>query len=272
MRSALRTFAILAIALLAAGPGVAQTPRAPTAGWVLEFAPSQCLASRAYGSAAAPLTLAIKPSPLGDVVQLALILPSAKGRSAAREEKAIVRIDGAAAIEATALAMNARGTSSRTLRINLPSDRLQGLREATRLSISVKDELDETFALRLMKPLLETMDQCLADLRHEWNVDKADQLSVRARPKANLASYVSDSDYPDETVDREQSGTVGFVLLIDENGKLADCMVTATSQVAFLDVQACAVFMTRARFEPARSADGKPAKDALVSRLRWVLP
>jgi hypothetical protein len=272
MRMAISIASVLGLSMSAATPATAQAARAPTSGWLLDFAPTQCVASREYGSKAEPLTLAIRPSPLGDVVQLALIVPRATGRSEPTEEEASVGINGAAPIKTTALALNVSGTKLRSVRINLPRDELATLGEATRVSISVAHEFTESFTVSAMSSLFKVMDQCLGDLRREWNIDKADQLAARARAKMNIANYIDSDDYPSDALLMEQAGRVGFVLFVDETGKVADCMITQTSKVAVLDAQACAIFIARARFDPAKGADGKATKDVMQDRLHWQLP
>ena len=58
-------------AVAAAVPGKAIL-RAPTGKWVIDYAEHQCTATRAFGTAAEPLHLIIKPSPGGEVTQIAL--------------------------------------------------------------------------------------------------------------------------------------------------------------------------------------------------------
>jgi len=66
-------------------------------------------------------------------------------------------------------------------------------------------------------------------------------------------------------------GSVAFVLLIDEEGKVADCTVTETSGVASLDAQSCAIVKERAKFKPATGLDGKPSKSSYFQRISWRL-
>ena len=111
-------------------------------------------------------------------------------------------------------------------------------------------------------------------LRRVWNVGSVDgeQSPLPQRARANLARLFSSDDYPAISVRGEASGAVKFALLINEAGKVADCTVIETSGVAALDAQTCVIVRARAKFEPAVGADGKPAKDANISRVRWELP
>src|SRR5918998_4214017 len=47
-----------------------------------------------------------------------------------------------------------------------------------------------------------------------------------ARAKANLASYVSDADYPSSAQRAEEQGTTGFRLTVGPNGRVTECEIT----------------------------------------------
>jgi protein TonB len=93
-----------------------------------------------------------------------------------------------------------------------------------------------------------------------------------ARARANLASYVSDADYPASAIRAEQQGTTRFRLGVAPNGRVTDCTVTSSSGSPTLDAATCRLMKSRARFTPARDSDGKPVSDTAASAIRWVLP
>src|SRR6476661_6893372 len=93
-----------------------------------------------------------------------------------------------------------------------------------------------------------------------------------AKAKANLASYVSDADYPDSAIRAEEQGTTGFRLQVGPDGRVTSCEVTSSSGSAALDSATCRIMKSRARFTPAHDATGKPTSDSTSSRIRWVLP
>ncbi len=121
---------------------------------------------------------------------------------------------------------------------------------------------------------MKAMDTCLADLQQVWNVDGEAQARLKQGPRSTkpLTSYFSSNDYPRVALRSDQWGLVAFALLIDEAGKIADCTVIETSGVGTLDAQSCAIIKERAAFHPAVGADGKPAKAAVIQRIRWKLP
>jgi protein TonB len=93
-----------------------------------------------------------------------------------------------------------------------------------------------------------------------------------ARAKANLASYVSDADYPSTAIRNEEQGTTRFRLVVAADGHVTDCTVTGSSGSAALDATTCRLMKSRARFSPARDSDGRPTGDTVANAIRWVLP
>lgn len=107
-------------------------------------------------------------------------------------------------------------------------------------------------------------------------VPRADPPPIReikpARAKANLASYVSDEDYPTNAARNEEQGTTRFRLAVGPDGRVKDCTVTSSSGSSALDSTTCRLMRQRARFQPATGSDGKPTSDTVASAIRWVLP
>lgn len=93
-----------------------------------------------------------------------------------------------------------------------------------------------------------------------------------ARAKANLASYVSDEDYPSSAARNEEQGTTRFRLAVGPNGRVTDCTVTSSSGSSALDSTTCRLMKQRARFTPARNNRDEPTGDTVTSAIRWVLP
>lgn len=93
-----------------------------------------------------------------------------------------------------------------------------------------------------------------------------------ARARANLASYVSDSDYPASAIRAEEQGTTRFRLAVGPDGRVSQCTVTGSSGSSALDAATCRIMKARARFTPARDGYGNPAADTVANAIRWVLP
>jgi protein TonB len=93
-----------------------------------------------------------------------------------------------------------------------------------------------------------------------------------ARARANLASYVSDEDYPSSAARNEEQGTTRFQLAVGPDGKVKDCTVTSSSGSSALDSTTCRLMKQRARFTPAKNNRGEPTSDTVSNAIRWVLP
>jgi TonB family protein len=98
------------------------------------------------------------------------------------------------------------------------------------------------------------------------------QPAAPARAKANLASLFSDKDYPAAAIRNREQGPVAFSLSVGADGGPTACSVTGSSGSATLDSTTCTLLMTRARFEPARDAGGRPTTDTVSGRIVWRLP
>ena len=93
-----------------------------------------------------------------------------------------------------------------------------------------------------------------------------------ARAKANLASYVSNDDYPSDALTREESGTTAFRLDVGPDGRVANCTITSSSGSKSLDATTCRLMRSRARFTPATNSSGAKVADSVSSRIRWQIP
>ena len=93
-----------------------------------------------------------------------------------------------------------------------------------------------------------------------------------ARARANLASYVSDSDYPAAAIRSEEQGTARFRLTVGADGRVTGCTITGSSGSSALDSATCRIMKQRARFTPARDGAGNPATDTVSNAIKWVLP
>jgi len=92
-----------------------------------------------------------------------------------------------------------------------------------------------------------------------------------AQPKGNPGSWATTNDYPSRALREERSGTTGFRVTIDANGRVISCQVTSSSGHADLDQATCDNVSRRARFKPAME-NGQPVQGTYSNRVRWVIP
>ncbi len=259
--------AILLIAVAIGSIGAAE-PRKPTGRWVVDYGDAQCVASRNYGTDDKPLFLALKPSPSGNVLRIMLIRNGAS--STAEQRPASVRFDGQPAIAVNALSYGDPKARHRVASINLPMAGFAANRGASTIEIKGSG-FNERLAVGGLAGVMAAFEDCLADLRQAWNVGQPHSARVirAAQAKTPLSDLFRSTSYPHQAVMEGNTGRVGLALLIDEAGKVRDCMIEETSGYATLDTQSCYTISTYARFAPALGADGKPVKSASFHRISW---
>lgn len=71
--------------------------------------------------------------------------------------------------------------------------------------------------------------------------------------KGSVQGLIREDDYPSEAIRKNEEGTVGVEITVDERGGVADCVVYQSSGSAALDTQTCRLMWLRARFVPART-------------------
>ena len=158
----------------------------------------------------------------------------------------------------------------RVIAINVPMAGFKA-RLATR-SISIAGaSLYETFAMTDLPALVAELDKCVLDLQKYWNIGQqyAPQMASSVKTKSPLRGLFSAQDYPAIALNHNQQGSVTMTFLVDEAGAVADCSVDDSSGVPALDTMSCYVVKNRAKFEPARSSDGKPIRSAYTEKVVW---
>ncbi len=93
-----------------------------------------------------------------------------------------------------------------------------------------------------------------------------------SRARAGSGNWLTNADYPDAAIRARESGVTGYKLDVGADGRVTACTITSSSGSTHLDSTACRLLARRARFTPARDANGNPTADVYVSRFRWVLP
>jgi len=92
------------------------------------------------------------------------------------------------------------------------------------------------------------------------------------KPRGNMGRWVTDADYKPRWLREGLSGQIKLDLTIGADGRVADCLIARSSGHAVLDEASCKLLTKRARFEPARDAQGKPARGTFSTTIRWKLP
>ncbi len=94
----------------------------------------------------------------------------------------------------------------------------------------------------------------------------------RAIPERPLVELFSADDYPMEALHRGLEGRVHVRFRVGADGRVRDCKAATSSGHAVLDRATCALLTERARYRPARNAQGEAVSDTINTHVRWVLP
>lgn len=249
----------LAITFMTAASAAPLTPIKP---WNVHYEPASCSAQRQYGDPANPIYLALVPSAWGDTFEL-LIAANGVGPGSAEELKGSVDF-GQGPIKAWLLHYGKHNPPLNFYKFRISKTQMAQAKSARTVTFHLEDHPDFSFTLDVIPQLLTKLDECTTDLQHFWNMAPADK-NVAAPPIGDVRTAFRASDYPEEAMSHDQEGQAQFLLLVDENGKVAACDVLHPSGIPALDGMGCQVILERAKFKPAIGRDGKPVRSSFVT-------
>lgn len=84
---------------------------------------------------------------------------------------------------------------------------------------------------------------------------------------AQAEQWQTADDYPIKALREGREGTTNFRLHIGKDGMIKDCVVTQSSGWDDLDEAACDMMMRRARFRPAKDAQGNRSRTPI--QIAW---
>ena len=123
------------------------------------------------------------------------------------------------------------------------------------------------------KPMA-AMHQCTDELLTHWGIDvKAHRnLASSPVPTRSPSDWISWRDYPSDLLASGAQGIIQFRLSIDADGKPTQCHIQQSTRPEGFDKAVCNAMMKRARFEPARTKDGKAIASYWRTSVRFEMP
>lgn len=124
-----------------------------------------------------------------------------------------------------------------------------------------------------MRNVMATVRACTDQLLGEWGLDVARHkgLSVRAQPITSPGTWMTDNDYLRHLAERGMRGIVNFRLMIDAEGGVTACHIQQSTRPAEFDQAVCKGLTRRAKFKPARDADGQPMPSFYRNSVRFMI-
>lgn len=265
----MRAAGSIAVALLVEAASVAAVPLAPAKPWVVDYADTYCAASREYREAGAPVQLTLRPSPNGKILQLFVIRSAPH---AAPDYASLTVTLAGPPISTRALIYSSKEGNHRYVVANLGPTAVEEAARTRAVAVKGGDGLDEVFVVPDMAKVMAALATCNADLQAQWHASAATAAAAikrQAKPVFSLGHYLRTDDFPEHVIAEGQGGQSRVMLLIDEQGKVRDCLISESSGDAYLDATTCVALVERARFHPALDANGKPIKSSLEERVVW---
>lgn len=235
--------------------------------WVVDYGETACSAMRQYGDEQNQLLLILRPSPYANVLQL-LVLRTGRAVEAVHVPTVVSFLN--TPLKTTGLRYSPARSKYEIVLISLNRSEVERIGNAPDIEINVRGVLDERFAIPGVGKVMAALDQCNANLQAYWNISAtAGNVQTPPRPLKPLGSYLSWEDYPTQAIREGAGGTARVTLMIDEKGYPKDCLVEQTSGIATLDAMSCYTLKARAKFEPAKDADGKPVRSTYSQGITW---
>ena len=95
---------------------------------------------------------------------------------------------------------------------------------------------------------------------------------VGVRPRNGPAGWITTDDYARADLVREREGTASYRLVIGSDGRVDNCVITASSGHSSLDRNTCRLIERRARFAPATNNRGDAVVGTYSGSVTWQIP
>lgn len=253
-------------ALAAAAPA---TPSLPATGpWVVDAGENMCVLMHAYGAGDRKITVAFQPMFALKSMEIMVLTPS-NGAGQRVGDARLVFGPGGERIEGRYFSVEVPDKKTRFTRLTVPRTAFDQLKTASTLSIRAFP-VDLDVEIKRPDKALAAFDTCQKDLLVSWGVDPALMAEGRTPKPHDIWRLFSPSQYPREALHSGIYGRVVTVLQVTPAGTVSNCRVVASAGKV-LNEGTCAVAM-RARFDPARAADGTAIPSIYVLPVRWLVP
>lgn len=266
------------ISILAAGlQGEPPTPPAtasltPSGKWGIEYADNMCILSRAYGTAAEPLTFGFRQLPTSPGIQLFLV----NGRGTGEFYNGTGKDGATISLNSIGRTISADYTSSRQANdrktrmtiISLATEDYADIIKADLITVSARGVPTTFLALKGVEKARAALKSCNDDMLRAWQIDPGEADLIAEQPSANPANWVTSDDYPAAALGKQ--GKTTSVFRIGTDGRITDCRTVNSSGTPILDTTACELIVRRGRYKPAIGKDGKPMAVHKSVSFTWV--
>jgi TonB family protein len=270
-----KSFAALAL-LLSAAPAIAaeSVVLAPSTPWKVDYAKQECRLLRTFGTGDDAVTMRLARG--SGVQSFDMVIAGARVPRLGDEVKVTMKLEPQDTLaEFDGYSMGVPNRTEKFIRwYDGSPEILAGITNDQQVRLLADKKLDVVMHWSDGKAALEALQTCHDDLLRGWgaNIDEIRALKVQPKPVGSPGRWATNADYPSREMHREIQGTVTFQLKLGTDGAVENCVILLSSDSAALDEQSCKLMRQRAKFAPARDADGKPVTSFYVNRIRWQIP
>ncbi len=171
----------------------------------------------------------------------------------------------------TSLGLRPRGEQTKSTSI-IP--RLDSEHAAKVDTISFKQggrEVD--FAITNLDDAFKVLNQCAEQMITVWGLDLEQHRTAQKRPVWTNEDVIGrriGSRYPSSALNRGEQGIVRLRVIIDENGRVSDCVIDKSTTTEVLESPACEA-MRHAIFEPGLDQSGKPMRSYFLTTITYKM-
>ncbi len=258
----LRPLSIAASAWIATAPVAAEAAPIAAGTWAVEYQVDDCTLSR--DDPAAGVGVAIRTKPLSEPHDLMLYGMFAPGRERSVEGTIAIGERTMSTRRWMVIERSRRGKRT-VLKTTITGDELARLGESGRLWVSGPGDQEIVPVLPDLRKPLTALRECEIYLAGRWGITRQEILgwAIPARPIADLRELFWDRDRT--KIAMLQSDSIRGVLTIDASGNMIDCTIVEATRIAWVNDRFCRTLKERARFEPARDADGRAVIGKVVT-------
>lgn len=244
---------------------------APASKWQVDYADNACNIGRVFGSGDRRILLGMKVLP-GRGNTVFVLEENRPGKSRIQVGELAIKTSPEAAPISVQVISGSAKAGSHVIHGSLSSDELSAIARADAISFVYREKVIRLTGVNL-KAALAASIACEDDLLRTWGVDAPAfrAIAVHAQPVQSPARWITNNDYPAESLRAGEEGSVSIRLDVSATGEVAACTILSSSRFQRLDQTTCQIMRERARYQPAQLADGTPTASLIFLRFRWQM-
>ena len=91
-------------------------------------------------------------------------------------------------------------------------------------------------------------------------------------PTALTAQWVTRDRYPPKALREHREGTTEVAIVVDQQGRPAECKIATSSGSSDLDEAACEMISRRGHWSPALNEQGQSIASTILMKFVWKIP